>query len=119
MVVGSCYFTELGNDSLLYNVFIINRTASDICTLSLHDALPILIIVILAGILVLPSHTSRMIEPIIKIPIQIHCDRSEEHTSELQSRGQLVCRLLLEKKNIFRNLTCQTEEDPLAKARQT
>src|SRR5690625_6424344 len=27
-------------------------------------------------------------------------DRSEEHTSELQSRGHLVCRLLLEKKNI-------------------
>src|SRR5215510_15249738 len=26
--------------------------------------------------------------------------RSEEHTSELQSRGQLVCRLLLEKKNV-------------------
>src|SRR5690625_4472555 len=28
--------------------------------------------------------------------------RSEEHTSELQSRGQLVCRLLLEKKNMCR-----------------
>src|SRR5690625_5466837 len=28
--------------------------------------------------------------------------RSEEHTSELQSRGHLVCRLLLEKKNIAR-----------------
>src|SRR5439155_25443694 len=27
--------------------------------------------------------------------------RSEEHTSELQSRGHLVCRLLLEKKKIF------------------
>src|SRR5437870_10248299 len=27
--------------------------------------------------------------------------RSEEHTSELQSRGHLVCRLLLEKKNTF------------------
>src|SRR5437870_8203768 len=26
------------------------------------------------------------------------CSRSEEHTSELQSRGHLVCRLLLEKK---------------------
>src|SRR5439155_20768700 len=26
-------------------------------------------------------------------------ERSEEHTSELQSRGHLVCRLLLEKKN--------------------
>src|SRR5437660_9284727 len=33
---------------------------------------------------------------------QLSCvivDRSEEHTSELQSRGHLVCRLLLEKKN--------------------
>src|SRR5207253_11156396 len=28
-----------------------------------------------------------------------HMHRSEEHTSELQSRGHLVCRLLLEKKN--------------------
>src|SRR5690625_5970116 len=27
----------------------------------------------------------------------VHSDRSEEHTSELQSRGHLVCRLLLEK----------------------
>src|SRR5690625_5619528 len=30
--------------------------------------------------------------------ISIHVNRSEEHTSELQSRGHLVCRLLLEKK---------------------
>src|SRR5439155_9145900 len=30
--------------------------------------------------------------------------RSEEHTSELQSRGHLVCRLLLEKKNMDRGL---------------
>src|SRR5690625_4379506 len=30
--------------------------------------------------------------------------RSEEHTSELQSRGHLVCRLLLEKKKISRNI---------------
>src|SRR5439155_9413871 len=30
--------------------------------------------------------------------IHPHCHRSEEHTSELQSRGHLVCRLLLEKK---------------------
>src|SRR5690625_712096 len=29
----------------------------------------------------------------------LHRQRSEEHTSELQSRGHLVCRLLLEKKN--------------------
>src|SRR5690625_6331706 len=31
--------------------------------------------------------------------------RSEEHTSELQSRGQLVCRLLLEKKKIKQQTT--------------
>src|SRR5690625_6708789 len=30
--------------------------------------------------------------------------RSEEHTSELQSRGHLVCRLLLEKKNLIRSM---------------
>src|SRR5690349_23757712 len=33
--------------------------------------------------------------------------RSEEHTSELQSRRDLVCRLLLEKKNTY-NHTCST-----------
>src|SRR2546422_2455217 len=32
-------------------------------------------------------------------------ERSEEHTSELQSRLHLVCRLLLEKKNTHRTLT--------------
>src|SRR5690625_5499363 len=31
---------------------------------------------------------------------QAFTERSEEHTSELQSRGQLVCRLLLQKKNM-------------------
>src|SRR5439155_22301811 len=31
--------------------------------------------------------------------------RSEEHTSELQSRGHLVCRLLLEKKKKKKNMT--------------
>src|SRR2546430_7267234 len=30
---------------------------------------------------------------------QQRCDRSEEHTSELQSQSNIVCRLLLEKKN--------------------
>src|SRR5690625_6876966 len=32
--------------------------------------------------------------------------RSEEHTSELQSRGHLVCRLLLEKKKTDRSCVC-------------
>src|SRR5690625_7025703 len=33
-------------------------------------------------------------------PVWVRVPRSEEHTSELQSRGHLVCRLLLEKKKI-------------------
>src|SRR3712207_8831921 len=33
------------------------------------------------------------------ITMSAQCNRSEEHTSELQSRQYLVCRLLLEKKN--------------------
>src|SRR5439155_24826739 len=45
----------------------------------------------------------------------VHVDeRSEEHTSELQSRGHLVCRLLLEKKNGDRwsiNRYCRTTSD--------
>src|SRR5439155_19801462 len=36
--------------------------------------------------------------------------RSEEHTSELQSRGHLVCRLLLEKKNICDDVIYQDVE---------
>src|SRR3989449_10555817 len=48
----------------------------------------------------------------------IHCynsedamdERSEEHTSELQSRLHLVCRLLLEKKKKIKNAHCQREE---------
>src|SRR5437660_8257474 len=38
---------------------------------------------------------------------QISQTRSEEHTSELQSRGHLVCRLLLEKKKIKKDVTRQ------------
>src|SRR5439155_8702877 len=39
------------------------------------------------------------------IEVETSGHRSEEHTSELQSRGHLVCRLLLEKKNIRPNQT--------------
>src|SRR5690625_6517358 len=44
----------------------------------------------------------RVVEALMKhckqITVALTMDRSEEHTSELQSRGHLVCRLLLEKK---------------------
>src|SRR5690606_41654017 len=63
-------------------------------TLSLHDALPIF----RAVTVVLFRHQHR---PGLAAGLQCGdpCrDRSEEHTSELQSRENLVCRLLLEKK---------------------
>src|SRR2546430_14290401 len=81
--------------------FFFNDTATtEIYTLSLHDALPIY----------LPALEHR--QPWPEAPVhaglghgrrgrsgrQWRDERSEEHTSELQSQSNLVCRLLLEKK---------------------
>src|SRR5690625_5413595 len=51
----------------------------------------------------IPTPTAPVLIPgqIVKtgaVGVGISAERSEEHTSELQSRGQLVCRILLEKK---------------------
>src|SRR5690606_39630847 len=95
-----------------------------ISTLSLHDALPILTIVALLSsmqtaalppssatlrtmfrfsvdlrILYAPAMPITSSSPMPPIHASIGAIRSEEHTSELQSRENLVCRLLLEKKN--------------------
>src|SRR5438034_5418264 len=43
------------------------------------------------------------------------CRRSEEHTSELQSHSDLVCRLLLEKKKKQRDITRQQRTDGTGK----
>src|SRR5438874_13427013 len=80
--------------------FFFNDTATpEIYTLSLHDALPISLDVRGHG------ETERVHAAIGMGPaigegrrIQGPEERSEEHTSELQSRRDLVCRLLLEKK---------------------
>src|SRR2546430_9177850 len=40
-------------------------------------------------------------DTVVQIPVSGGVPRSEEHTSELQSQSNLVCRLLLEKKNIL------------------
>src|SRR2546427_2651825 len=78
--------------------FFFNDTATtEIYTLSLHDALPI-------------SCADRQSAPHRRPCPQSArdrgrpvpgCPRSEEHTSELQSQSNLVCRLLLEKKKKF------------------
>src|SRR6266508_5875938 len=44
------------------------------------------------------SHIVRWLGRTPSSDLRAHYVRSEEHTSELQSRGHLVCRLLLEKK---------------------
>src|SRR5690625_5467990 len=44
------------------------------------------------------------------------CHRSEEHTSELQSRGHLVCRLLLEKKNEEQQMIDENENETVEKS---
>src|SRR5439155_19784625 len=103
---------------LLSSTFFFNATpTTEIYTLSLHDALPIYIRI---------AQQNRALQRRIRVEqrllllqgehvrdgtIELGADRrevlvaefagqtrSEEHTSELQSRGHLVCRLLLEKK---------------------
>src|SRR5574343_1791496 len=71
---------------ILFFFFFFNDTATtEIYTLSLHDALPIWV--------------SARSSPCSSAPkTGSMCCRSEEHTSELQSHHDLVCRLLLEKK---------------------
>src|SRR3712207_8120647 len=48
-----------------------------------------------------PAHRRHRDGPAVRVddPVHLQTPRSEEHTSELQSRQYLVCRLLLEKKN--------------------
>src|SRR3712207_9271602 len=95
--------------------FFFNDTATtEIYTLSLHDALPISeagcsrprrvssfhIIVSIAAVSAASARAARRVAlPRFRLPTSPGPVRSEEHTSELQSRQYLVCRLLLEKKN--------------------
>src|SRR2546429_6884358 len=77
--------------SSVFIFFFFNDTATtEIYTLSLHDALPI------------SRHEAAAAAGGVAPRIPLRCHgmriRSEEHTSELQSRLHLVCRLLLEKK---------------------
>src|SRR2546430_11369268 len=83
---------------LIFIFFFFNDTATtEIYTLSLHDALPIYEVAAayLAGIEAL---VRRGKSPRVPSVASFFLSRSEEHTSELQSQSNLVCRLLLEKK---------------------
>src|SRR5690606_40280641 len=88
---------------------LINAPAtSAIYTLSLHDALPISTSRIITPTPPAKGHPPRLTQTpgcaalagtvTSRAPPPSAAGRSEEHTSELQSRENLVCRLLLEKK---------------------
>src|SRR3712207_9375231 len=88
---------------MIYICFFFNDTATtEIYTLSLHDALPISregreaarAQALQQGL----GEVGALVEGAEKLNGARVVTRSEEHTSELQSRQYLVCRLLLEKK---------------------
>src|SRR5438445_8962572 len=75
-------------------------SSAKIYPLSLHDALPISISARSGSRSRASTRSSRSSTRRSSSPARAvrHAERSEEHTSELQSRQYLVCRLLLEKK---------------------
>src|SRR2546428_11611444 len=88
---------------IILRFFFFNDTATtEIYTLSLHDALPISRPSPASGGIRAPRRDRRRSGsrslPASPPPRRRGAHRSEEHTSELQSRSDLVCRLLLEKK---------------------
>src|SRR6266576_6835332 len=86
--MGICFSLSCAFD---FFFFFFNDTATtEIYTLSLHDALPISP----------ASESPSCVRTRLRTASRPPSARSEEHTSELQSRRDLVCRLLLEKKTI-------------------
>src|SRR5690606_41879731 len=100
--VSLCQRPTVRSPTPCYFLFFHATPTPEIYTLSLHDALPICAV---------PYHWGRfrglaqeLKKPLLKdhllnnVFFSSCASRSEEHTSELQSRENLVCRLLLEKK---------------------
>src|SRR2546427_7591659 len=92
---------------LSYFFFFNDTATTEIYTLSLHDALPICLGAALrmqgdAAAAEASCRAALAIDPnsvaALSLLGELRADRSEEHTSELQSQSNLVCRLLLEKK---------------------
>src|SRR3982750_4972532 len=67
------------------------------------------------------SAVTSAVEPEIEDQLfhRVRLDRSEEHTSELQSRSDLVCRLLLEKKKKNTTINYKTRENESHAAART
>src|SRR2546426_10732281 len=98
------HLTTGSHSQSLFFFFFFNDTATtEIYTLSLHDALPISAQVALEGDLDRSRERQAGRGALAhqegaEVAVRHLLKRSEEHTSELQSPCNLVCRLLLEKK---------------------
>src|SRR2546429_8668088 len=113
MCFARCYlhhvFFVMLCSSLFFFFFFFNDTATtEIYTLSLHDALPIC-----SQLHTLYATVENIEREVVAADLVIGAVRSEEHTSELQSRLHLVCRLLLEKKkkNQIKRLDLLSDDD--------
>src|SRR2546426_8627290 len=103
---------QLCRASIVFFFFFNDTATTEIYTLSLHDALPISLCSVVPGTLdgFLLWHGSHLCQQgAHPVEPQHPQRRSEEHTSELQSPCNLVCRLLLEKKK--KNLTNPNRPD--------
>src|SRR2546430_16610824 len=81
------------------DLFFFNDTATtEIYTLSLHDALPISVAFFVVSYFYAFGNPESIFFGQVVTAREANCTRSEEHTSELQSQSNIVCRLLLEKK---------------------
>src|SRR2546428_8504936 len=100
--------------------FFFNETATtEIYTLSLHDALPISLKEVVVTYPVLLDPGARVDQDRRRVGNYgvERADaraRSEEHTSELQSRSDIACRLLLEKKIMLALYTCSKASSQLS-----
>src|SRR5260370_31021735 len=99
----SLFSIYLSSPSINYFFFFNDTATTEIYTLSLHDALPISCRRLTSGNPAGRTSASKSARwpaaPAHRWPPH----RSEEHTSELQSHLNLVCRLLLEKKKKYKN----------------
>src|SRR5437773_12558910 len=97
-------FTPYALHTSILSFFFNDPATTEIYTLSLHDALPISA----ADREMKPEEAARLLHAYVdreldaakslELAVDVGVQRSEEHTSELQSHHDLVCRLLLEKK---------------------
>src|SRR5258707_14971082 len=107
----SMRFYSIRSPDLHVCIFFFNDTATtEIYTLSLHDALPIFAPwQFVDNASPATGYNTGLVRSVV---------RSEEHTSELQSRQYLVCRLLLEKKKRNQGKRISPRENCLQKKRK-